>query len=117
MEVTSVELSAQTVLLYGPDEIVPGLFRVTGRPRVMTAADLSELSYPNPGGAAYYCFEIAGLDAPESLLSLDSNTVRMIHRELLAGRDFGTPVGVTWLNFASAVAAIVADPSSLAEGK
>lgn len=93
---TSTELSAELLILYGQSINGATLFRIKGLPRLFSSGQLQALSYPDPGGSLYYCVELEDeaqrLEYPLLKYFASSDVQRIGSRDA----SFGAPSVMTW---------------------
>lgn len=93
----SPQLGADVVVLYSMFDEVVELVEPTGSIRVLTAAELRSIGYPNPRGDLYCCLEVRPT-APTVELP-PAASVRALARAL-SPTAIGAPVVASWLDLA-----------------
>jgi hypothetical protein len=90
------ELAAELVLLYDRALAHMELWKTSGRPILMTAADLIATRYPQPRGQIYLCLPLASLSSDSWPDAVDRVRVRNVLDARWRAEAFGSPVVCTW---------------------
>jgi predicted component of viral defense system (DUF524 family) len=96
----SRELAAEVVILYGSTGVSAELWRVVGRPELLTSEDLLAMDYPSPGGRLYMCLPIERIEHREWQARLTITIVDDVRRRASPTAALGAPVVTSWLEFA-----------------
>lgn len=93
---TSLELSAELLILYGQSVSGATLFRTKGVPLLFSSQQLKAMSYPNPGGSTYYCVELQEQAQRLEYPLLERLAASEVQRMVGRNASFGAPGVVTW---------------------
>ncbi len=90
------ELAVDFILLYGRT-LPPQLWRVTGEPRILTAARMLASGYPRPRGELYFCLPVEA-DTSDYSPTLNQADVERVISALRPSVVSKAPVVVSWFD-------------------
>lgn len=99
------ELSAELVILYGPDLSVAELWRVSGGAELWSRERMTAAGYPDPSADSYVCLMLEGVPADQWPKDITPEHIQLVRAQARPGALPGQPVCVSWLSLVQAGAA------------
>jgi hypothetical protein len=93
----SSELGPDLVVLYGEELLTVEVWQVQGVPELHTKAEMEELGYPQPRGAAYYCLPVREVELGDWISVLTPEAILRVRSNVASEAGHGAPVATSWL--------------------
>jgi predicted component of viral defense system (DUF524 family) len=101
---TSGELGAELVILYGPAVEAVEVWRVGSEPELAARSKMLATGYPDPSAELYFCLSLQEIQLNDWPVNMTRQDIEALRTSIKPGAAVGEPVTTTWLEVVQSVA-------------